>query len=266
MLWQIRAGLILLGGAFRATAQYRANIFSHMAAGAAFQTIGLIGLWVILNRFGDVGGWSITDVALMYGLRLTAHAVWAVPLNQLMDIEHQVREGQFDRYLVRPANPLVQLLTGRVRLNVFGDLLAGLILLIVAATRADVDWTPARLGFLVLAILGGAMIEGGFQLGMSGLAFRTMGAQEMRFTVDTIFNLYGNYPTRIFSVPGQVALSILPVAFVAYLPVCVLLGRDSGLPLPAWAGHATPAVGLLLATGGYLFWRSQLRNYQGAGS
>ncbi|GLZ77651.1 transporter [Actinorhabdospora filicis] len=266
MLWQLRAGLILLGGAFRATAQYRANIFSNMAAGAAFQTVGLIGLWVILNRFGEVAGWTMSDVALMYGLRLTAHAAWAVPLNQLMEIEHQVREGLIDRYLVRPVNPLVQLLTGRVRLNVFGDLAAGLILLAVAASRADVDWTPARLAFLVLAILGGGMIEGGFQLGLAAISFRTLGTSEMRFTVDTIFNLYGNYPAKIFSVPGQIALSVLPVAFVAYLPTCALLGRDSGLPLPDWAGYAAPGLGLLIATGGYLFWRSQLRNYQGAGS
>lgn len=70
-----------------------------------------------------------------------------------------VREGAFDRYLLPPLNPLVQLLTTRtMRVGGLGDLLTGLGILIAAATIADVRWTPGTIGLAALAILGGAAL------------------------------------------------------------------------------------------------------------
>ncbi|MEV0648209.1 ABC-2 family transporter protein [Phytomonospora sp. NPDC050363] len=264
--WQLKAGGILLGGAIRGMAQYRADLFMTMAAGAVFQSVGFFALWVMLARFGEIGGWSISDVALLYGIRLVAHAVWALPFNQLRFVEDFVQEGTFDRFLIRPVNPLVQLMTSRFRLHPLGDLLAGLVLLIPAMSLVDVDWNAWRLGFLALAILGGGMVEGAFQLGMSAIAFRTLGTRQARFTVDSVFNLYGNYPGKVFGRAGQLALTILPVAFVAYLPTTVLLGRTDELGLPAWLAYLSPVVGALLFAGSYAFWHRQIRHYQGAGS
>lgn len=264
--WQLKAGGILFGGALRGTAQYRANLFLTMAAGAMFQTTAFLALWVMLARYGDIAGWTIGDVALLYGIRLTAHGLWAVPFNQLMDVEHFVREGTFDRFLVRPVNPLVQLMTSRVRLNTLGDLVAGLVMLGISMSIVDVDWTVWKLAFLVIALLGGAMVEGGFQLGLSAIAFRTLGSQQIRFTVDSVFNLYGNYPGTVFGRAGQWALTIMPVAFVAYLPAAVLLGRAGELGVPAVLAYLSPVIGAGIFVGAYAFWRRQIRHYQGAGS
>lgn len=264
--WQLKAGGILFGGALRGTAQYRANLFLTMAAGAMFQTTAFLALWVMLARFGDIAGWTITDVALLYGVRLTAHGLWAVPFNQLMDVEHFVREGVFDRFLVRPVNPLVQLMTSRVRLNTLGDLVAGLVMLGIAMSHVDVDWTFGKLAFLLAALVGGAMVEGGFQLGLSAIAFRTLGSAQIRFTVDGVFNLYGNYPGKVFGRVGMWVLTVIPVAFVAYLPSAVLLGRAGELGVPPILAYLSPVIGAVIFAIAYVFWRSQIRHYQGAGS
>lgn len=264
--WQLKAGGILLSGAMRGIAQYRADLAMTMLAGALYQTTGFLALWVMLARFGDIAGWTVVEVALLYGIRLTAHALWAVPFNQLMDVERYVREGTFDRFLVRPVNPLVQLMASRVRLNPVGDLVAGLVMLGVAMSLVDVDWTVWKIGFLLVAILGGAMVEGGFQLGLSGIAFRTLGSRQIRFTVDSVFNLYGNYPGKVFGRVGMWALTIMPVAFVAYLPSAVLLGRAGELGVPSILAYLSPVVGAVVFAGAYAFWRRQIGYYQGAGS
>ena len=41
----------------------------------------------------------------------------------IWELEDRVRQGEFDRYLVRPASPLLQLLTEHVPLSAFGELL-----------------------------------------------------------------------------------------------------------------------------------------------
>lgn len=266
-VWQAKAGTMLLGGALRGLAQYRADLAFTMLAGAVFQTTGFLTLWVILARFNTIAGWTITEVAVLYGLRLTAHSLWAVPFNQLMRLEEYIREGTFDRFLVRPVNPLVQMMTSRIRLNALGDLIAGLVVLAVGASHVDIDWSAGKAAFLVLAVLGGACLEGAFQLGMSAISFRTLGSRQVRFTVDWLFNLYGNYPSKIFGRVGQWALTVVvPVAFVAYLPTTVLLDRTDELALPAWFAYLSPVIGLAFFVAAYRIWRGQLRHYQGAGS
>lgn len=107
MWWQLRAGRFLLGGALRCAAQYRADLFFSMVAGLVFQGSGFLTVWVILDRFDAIAGWSLTDMALLYGMRLFAHGLWVVPLSQLSQLTRYIREGSFDRFLVRDRKSVV---------------------------------------------------------------------------------------------------------------------------------------------------------------
>jgi hypothetical protein len=42
---------------------------------------------------------------------------------------------------------------------------------------------------LVFALIGGALIKGGIQLALSSTAFRTWKADQVKLTVDSVFNL-----------------------------------------------------------------------------
>jgi ABC-2 type transport system ATP-binding protein len=56
-----------------------------------------------------------------------------------------------------------------------------------------------------------------------------------------------------------------PVAFIAFPPASLILGRTGPLAVPAALGYATPIVGAALFTLAYRFWRRQLRHYEGVG-
>lgn len=267
MWWQLRAGTILLGGALRCAAQYRADLLFSMIAGLLFQGTGFLTVWVVLARFDAIAGWSITDMALLYGMRLFAHGLWVVVLSPLSQLSRYIREGTFDRYLVRPVNPLVQLMTTRIWFGPAGDLLGGAILLATAMTLVDVDWTVWRVAFLALALLGGAMLEAGVQLGLSSTSFRFVKADQIRFTTDQVFSMFGNYPAKIFGTVGLWALTaVIPVVFVAYLPASVLLGHADATGLPSWLAYTSPLVGAAVMVLGYRIWTYQLRDYTGTGS
>jgi len=59
---------------------------------------------------------------------------------------------------------------------------------------------------------------------------------------------------------------VLPIAFVAYFPATVLLGRTDALSVPAWLAALAPLVGALLFTAAYTFWRHQIRHYSSSGT
>ncbi|HEX3815794.1 MAG TPA: ABC-2 family transporter protein [Mycobacteriales bacterium] len=264
---QLRMYGILLRAGMRSQMQYRANFALITIGGFAYQGVGLAFLWIVVARFGSLGGWSITDVALLYGMRLTAHGLWAAPSAQVLLIDLAIREGEFDRYLVRPVNPLIQLLTRSFSLQTISDLLGGVIVLVGAATASDIHWGPGNIGWLFAGLVGGALVEFAVYLAVSALSFRITSARSPLITVGSIMQSAGPYPLPIFPAAARAVLTFaLPVAFIAYLPAAVLLHRTGEVPFASWLGYAAPAVGLLLAAISYRFWMRQLRRYASPGN
>jgi len=262
----MRAYLILLGAAVRAELQYRANFLINVIGGICYQGVGLAFIWAVLNRFGTIGGWSLREVAFLYAIRLTAHGLWVVPFGQLISVDEVVRQGEYDRYLVRPANPLVQLITRRIHLTGAGDLIGGIVLLATASAYAPVKWSPGAAAFLLLAVVGGAMVELSLQLGASAMTFRLLSTMSLKFGIDAVFNEVGSYPLKVFGGAARFGLTfVFPLAFVAYLPSTVLLDRTGELAVPAWLAWGSPMVGALLLTAAYWFWSRQSRHYTSSG-
>jgi ABC-2 type transport system permease protein len=263
-----RQYLWLLGAAWKAQLQYRGNLIMVVIGGVMYQGAGLAFVWAVVATFGHVGGWTMGELAFLYGSRLTAHALWTIPFNQLNSMDWAVQHGEFDRYLVRPAGPLSQHLTSRTNFQPIGDLVGGAGVLAAASAIAPVDWSPASVLYLIAALLGGAMVECALQLFLSAFTFRLMSTLALRMNfIDVIMNNFGGYPLAIFPSVMRFALTFaLPLAFVAYLPVTVLLHRTHGLSVAPWLAIAAPALGPVLFAAAYRFWNSQLKHYKSTGT
>lgn len=59
---------------------------------------------------------------------------------------------------------------------------------------------------------------------------------------------------------------VVPVAFIAWVPVAVILGRTEGLGVSGTMAWLAPAVGAVFFGLGYLVWRLMLRWYGSTGS
>ena len=262
----VRISLAFVGAALRAEVQYRLNLVVGIGVGLAFQITGFLFIWVLLSRFHSLGGWSLGDIAFLYGLRLTAHGLWLIPLNRLVELDEEVRQGRFDLYLVRPLNPLLQFTTIRFRVNVLGDVVGGVVLFAAAARLVSIDWSPLAVGYLALALIGGAALEASLQLACSAMAFRWLNTWGLRLTVDEVFSTFGNYPLRIFGGVSQWLLTfVLPLAFAACLPATVLLHRTRELSSHPLFAYLAPLVGAVWFVAAYWFWMRQMRNYQSSG-
>lgn len=256
----------LARAALRGQMEYRVNFLVGIIAGVVWQVTGFFMIWVILSRFQSIGGWTLGEIAFLYGLRLTAHGLWVIPFSRLIEMDTMVREGEFDRYLIRPLNPMLQLITSRVRIASLGDLVGGVALLGAASARAGIHWSPTALAYLVLVLIGGALAEAALQIGCAALSFRFLDTAGLRFLIDDAFNKFGGYPLSIFGGFVQFLLTwALPLAFVAYLPATVLLGRTGELRISPIFAYLAPTVGVVWFVAAYRFWIWQSRNYQSSG-
>lgn len=246
--------------------QYRANVIASIIGGIIYQLTGFVVVWIIVDRFDALGGWALPEITFLYGMRLTSHGIFYACFSQMFDLDRVLITGEFDRYLVRPMSPLLQLFTRKLRMNCFGDLLGGAVLLAFAAAGAGIDWSPASFALLIAAVFGGALIEGAVQVAMGSLAFRFLNVQAVRASTNEVFNLYGNYPMTMFPKVLEYLLTFaLPVAFVAYFPAATILGRTDELSVAPWIGWLAPVLGVVLFTIAVRLWASQSRHYQSSG-
>ena len=262
----IGIALSMWGASLRSELQYRANFVIQIVMGVIWQCTGFAFIWVVLARFHAVAGWALGEVAFLYGLRLIMHALMGTLTGELFALEWKVRQGEFDRYLVRPVPPLLQIMCQRIFVSIFGDLLGGLALFVVASTLVTVDWTPLALLYLALALIGGALVELALRLLFSSFAFRFLSANAFMGLIDTLFSNFGNYPLKIFGSVLEFLLTFgLPLAFMAYFPAAVLLGRTGELSVSPLFAYGAPLAGVLWLGLALLVFRHEMRHYQSSG-
>jgi ABC-2 type transport system permease protein len=267
MAQRVSVVLAMAGASLRSELQYRANVAASILGGVIYQLTGFLVVWIIVDRFTDLGGWNLSQIAFLYGMRLTSHGIFYATISQMFEIDRVLINGEYDRFLVRPMSPLAQVLTRKLRVNCFGDLIGGIALLTVASRGVDVDWSVPAIGLLLAAVVGGALIEGAVQIAMGSLAFRFLQISMLQATVNEVFNIYGNYPFRIFPNLVQYLLTFaLPVAFVAYLPASVILDQTGGLHVSTALAWGAPLIGVALFTLALRIWGRMSRQYQSAGN
>ena len=259
-------GFALWTAGLRSALQYRTDTFIVIVMTLAFQGTGFAFAWVVLSRFESLAGWTLGQVAFLYGLRLVVHAVAGVLTGPVFGLEWQVRSGEFDRYLVRPLSPLVQFMAQGAQISIFGDLLGGIAIFIAANQLVGLAWDPLAILYLVLAIVGGALAEAAARILIAALSFRFLASSSFLYLADSVFSTFANYPLTIFGGVLQFLFTfVLPLAFVAYLPATVLLDKTAELQVNPLLAYLAPVVGVIWIAGAVRIFDRELRHYQSAG-
>lgn len=71
-------GIRLWLAGLRSALQYRTDTFIVIVMALVFQGTGFAFAWVVLTRFQSIAGWTLGEIAFLYGLRLVVHAVAGV--------------------------------------------------------------------------------------------------------------------------------------------------------------------------------------------
>lgn len=261
-----RTYVVLVQGTWRSMRVHRMNLVMMFLGSAAIQGTQLAFIGVLLGTFGAIAGWSVGEVAFLYGLRLTAHGVCTINFGQHRGSAHAIRNGDWDRYLLRPAGPLMQMLTRHFNPGTIGDLALGLIILLTASSLIDLRWTPGLALYLVLAALSGGLVEAGLQIALSGLDFRWGPITRVKDLIDRVLTDFGAYPMTIFGTAGAWLLTAaIPLAFMAYLPSTVILEHTEELVVPVWVAQLSPLAGPVFLALGIALFRYLSRYYASPG-
>ncbi|MCL5996544.1 MAG: ABC transporter permease [Chloroflexi bacterium] len=178
-----------------------------------------------------------------------------------------VRLGDYDRLLVRPVHPILQVLTiGSSPADVLTEWLPSVTMLLIAAPHAHITWNLATVVFLLILILSGAVIEGAVSLFIATFGFWFTRTNNLRGIAHTFLFRVAHFPTHIYGrVFAFVLTFVFPYAFMAYYPTHVFFQIDVQIFSSVFP-YLSPLVALTLLCGAMAFWRFGLMRYQSSGS
>jgi ABC-2 type transport system permease protein len=247
--------------------EYRANFIMWFVFTIVYHGVALGALYVTMRQFPSMNGWNFREMFFLYALWMAGHELHNTLFLTVVSVPEYVREGRFDRFLVRPLDTLFQVVT--VPQQSFPDaLILGIATLAAATVAANVrvDWIFVL--FVPLVIAGGALIDLGISLVVATCSFWFIRVDTLRWVVMSLEQDFTRYPISIYSRGVRIVLAfVLPFAFMNYFPATYFLQKaDVGLHLNPAVGLLTPAIGLVWLGAAYAFWLVGLRHYQGTGS
>ena len=247
---------------FKILMEYRLNFFIGSVSTMVMQAASLAAIWVVMRQIPSLNGWNLYEVILIYGLLTMGESITHMFADNLWTIGwNYIRSGDFDRFLVRPVDPLFHLLADRFCHDGIGNFVTGGILIGVSMRNLEIPFTPQHLLYLALVVISGGVIFIALNLITATSAFWLT---ESIPVTQIVFNMneFAKYPLNIYHGAIRILLTwLIPYGFVSFYPASYLLGRNVGAM--AWLSPLVASVFLFVA---YRIWLFGLRHYSGTGS
>ncbi|GAA2615850.1 ABC transporter permease [Streptomyces axinellae] len=267
VLWGLRAYGFIVAMWVRSTMAYRTSFVIMLVVSFATTFLDFAAIVIMFSHVKELGGFSLPEVAFLYGTSNVAFGLADLLLGQAERIGRRVRDGTLDVLLTRPVPVLSQVAADRFALRRLGRICQGGLVLGWSLVRLDLDWSVGKVLLTVSMVLcGGAIFGCVFVLG-GAFQFWAQDATEVQSAFTYGGTTMLQYPPTVFAEDLVRGVTfVVPLAFVNWLPALRVLGRDDPLGLPGWVDFAAPAVALLCCAVTGLAWRAGLRAYRSTGS
>jgi ABC-2 type transport system permease protein len=248
---------------------YRVSFLTEMAVVLLLSLTSFLSLAFVVERFGGIAGWTLAEVALIFGLAEMSFGTMDMLFSGFDpgNFGRMTRLGLFDQLLLRPAGLFLQVFASQFYLRRLGRILQGAAILAYAFSQTQIHWTPAKIMLLPVVCLSMIAFFGGMFVIGAAITFWTLESIE----VINIFTYGGveliSYPMHIYQDwLRKVFTYIVPAIFLSYYPALYLLDKPDPLGLPSQAALLCPVAGLGLFLASLVFWNIGVRHYQSSGT
>jgi ABC-2 type transport system permease protein len=257
----------LVGARIRGDWQYRASFVLFLISQTVVAAIDFAVILVLFGRIDALAGWTLPEVAFLYGVSGTAFGIGDVFISQVETASARIKAGTFDQLLVRPVPALLQLSAVEFALRRLGRLVQPLIVLVISLRLLDVNWTLSSAALVAAAIASGIAIYGSIWVITSSISFWAVDSQEVASAFTYGGFTLSQYPVDVFGAwLRRLVTFAVPIAFVAYLPATELLHKPIALDLPRWIGWSSPAVAVAMVLIARAVWTTAIRHHRSTGS
>ncbi len=242
--------------------EYKADFLTGAVSFLIDQAVGIAFIFIIFTQIPILSGFTFEQIVFIYGFSQIPKGLDHLLTDNLWCVGYFiVKNGQFDKYMTRPINPLFHVIAETFQVDAVGELTVGVGLLCWSAGQTSLCVTPWSVILTVLAVPFAALIYTAIKIATAAFAFWI---KSSGFIIQMIYgmNEFAKYPTTIYSVPVRVLVTfIIPFALTGYYPVKALLTGEN----PFAAFGIVAGVSLAFLALSLLIWNKGLAAYESAG-
>ncbi|MCX7774280.1 MAG: ABC transporter permease, partial [Clostridia bacterium] len=211
----------------------------------------------------SLNGWTFYELLFIYGYANLPRAIDHLVTDNLWLLAGRiVVRGDFDKYLLRPMNPLFYLCADRFQPDAFGEMIVGVGFVSVALANLTVHVGAWEIIGFIIVVLAGSVIYSSVKLIFASIAFWIKRSQSILFIAYQMAN-FTKYPMTIYNKFINVVLTfVVPFAFTAFIPASWFLGKETFF----YGVIATVICAIVFFTIGYSVWNVGIKKYESAGN
>lgn len=204
--------------------QSKIDFFVGLSGFLISQAAGLAFLYLVFKQIPTMKEWTLEQMLFIYGFAQIPRGIDHLLTDNLWMIGWQmVIKGTFDKYMLRPMNIFFQIVCEKVQFDAVGELLVGGFFVGRAVVCGVVQVTPLKVVLFVVSVIAGSIIYTSVKLILASIAFWVKDSSPIMTTAYDMAD-FAKYPIEIYAKPIRVVLmSVLPFAFVAYIPATFFL-------------------------------------------
>lgn len=246
----------------RSMMQYKTSFFFTTLGQFLVSFSTILGLYFLFQRFQKIEEYSYTQVLLCYALVSLEFSIAEMFGRGFDGFNNLVKQGTFDRILIRPQNEILQVLGSRFELTRLGRTFQAIIVLIYSLIKIDVSWTLYKGITIFFMILGGITVFFCLHLIYASLCFFTLEGLEIVNIFTHGAMEHGKYPLGIYGKKILIfSTFVIPYALFQYYPLLYIYDKSSD---PLYG--ILPLFAILFLIPCYCFWRFGVRHYKSSGS
>lgn len=243
-----------------AAMSYRMDFFIGLLSSVVEQFVYLIFLNVLFGNIKEIAGFSYGQMLFIYGISTIGRSVHLIFFDNLwMFGSRYIREGDFERLMTLPVNPLFQLISERIQLQGIGTTVIGIIATGKAYQMLQLHWNLGELLLFALSCISIGFLYAAIQLGPTALAFWIVESFPITIGIFSL-NQMAQYPIKIYPVAMQILLTfVFPYAFTSYFPALHFLKISK-------IGLLLPLVVLIIFSLNYTLFKHGMKKFSSVGN
>lgn len=243
--------------------EYRTDFFIGLIGFGIIQLSGIAFLYLIFTKIPSLNGWSFEQIVFIYGFAQIPRGLDHLITDNLWMLSNSIIvKGQFDRYLLRPMNPLFHLISEVIQLDAFGELIVGITLVIWSITKLDISISFLQVVLFTVTIISGTIIYTSIKLAFSSLAFWVKNSHEILWMNYSLSD-FSKYPLNIYSKPIRIITTyIIPFGFTAFIPASYFL-KKGNLYQSVFSTFIVAIISFLVS---YTIWLNGIKAYESSGN
>jgi len=240
---------------------YRLDFAIGVLSFVFVQLSGILLITLVFQQITELNGYTFEQMVFFYGFFQLPRGLDHLITDNIWLIPNKIRKGELDRHLLRPIDPLFQIVAERFQHEALGELLIGGLLIAITYPSLGITPTPWMVLLILVLIIIGALIYTSIKLLTASISFWTMNSLQVMVTVYNISD-FAKYPITIFPTMIQTFITyIVPFAFVSFFPASVLLNQANGLSILLQSSIALVIIGSLA----WFVWNLGLNGYESSG-